>query len=478
MSAPLLETMSKPPIRAMVKPLAHRREPLAVRANCQPEVASAGVHADCESILSRRASNVLERSRRIARCTPSEETKQKWSEMAAHSRSRFAKRPDFKQPSLLREGLIQLQTGCVSRAVETLRQANPRAPSVRAALTKAEAMLADLGNVATVGQVAKWEWVYNAKARLTKLSAGLEDALGDEESEWLKNESVQSWKIPGLSGEENQKQSQSTLANASDSAATQVTVSSAVPAKDITERDDEDEPASPVFSEGDSPGVAAKAREFGFLPPRRQNEVSELRHASSPWPAIKRAAGRTPQISLPVLTAGRRCRSAQEADSTPSSQASPVWERLFNSEKPDDAAVAQYRTGWRRGDTKPKAKKKLESRFGEKPASAPAVTVPQAQHSVYEAGLLSETDVKQGRRHRRKAATPITAASAWQPGEDCPVVERNGKPRVRDRRVSSDPPMLRAALAEAAELEKKSRGVATCQTNGKLRKRSVYGSEL
>lgn len=465
--------MSKPPIRALTKPLAHRREPLAARNTCQPEVASSSVHADCESILSRRASSVLERSRRIARCTPSEETRQKWSEMAAHSRSRFAKRPDFKQPSLLREGLIQLQTGCVSSAVETLRKANPRAPAVRAALTKAEAMLADLGNVATVGQVAKWEWVYNAKARLTKLGAGLEDALGDEASEWLKNESVQSWKRPGSSGEEKKEQVQST------SAVPQVTVSSAVPAKDDTERDDEDEPASPVFSEGeDSPGVAAKAREFGFLPPRRQNNVSELRHASSPWPAIKRAAGQTPKISLPALTLGRRCRSAQQADSTPSSQASPVWERLFNSEEPGDAAVAQDRIGWRRGNANPKAKKKLVSRFGEKPASAPAVTVPQARHSIYEAGLLSETDVKQGRRHRRKAATPITSESAWQPGDNCPVVERKGKPRVRDRRVSSDPPILRAALAEAAELEKKSRDVATCQTNGRLRKRSVYGSEL
>jgi hypothetical protein len=385
--------------------------------------------------------------------------------VAVHARARFAKRPDFKQPSLLREGLDQLQAGCVSAAVDTLRKVNPRAPAVRAALNKAEAMLTDLGSIATVGQVAKWEWAHSTKARLSKLSAGVEDALGDEESEWLKSESVQSWNRLGSTAESEKNQQQAT-------------VPLVVSTKDTAQQDDEGDPVSPVFSQGDvSPDVAATAREFGFLPPERQNAVSDEHHAPSPWPTIKRAASQTPNIAMPALSSGRRCKSAQQASSTPS-LASPGWERLFNSEEPSDAAVAQARNGRRRGNTKTKARKKLAAQFSGKPASAPAVTVPQAQISIYENGLLSEIDVKQGRKHRRKAATPITSASAWQPGESCQVVERTGKPRVRDRKVSSDTPLFRAALAEAAQLEKRSRNAATCKTNGKLLKRAVYGSEL
>jgi hypothetical protein len=336
---------------------------------------------------------------------------------------------------------------------------------VRAALNKAEAMLDDLGSVATVGQVAKWNWAHNTKARLSKLSAGVEDLLRDEESEWLKSESVQSWKRPA-SITENEKQKQ-------------VTATPAVSTEDTAHSDDEGEPVSPVFSEGDvSPDVAATAREFGFLPPRTQKSALDERHTPSPWPTIKRAASQTPNISIPALSSGRRCKSAQQNSSTPSSLASPVWERLFNSEEPSDAAVAQARTGRRHGNKNAKAKKKLAAQFGGKPASAPAVTVPQAQNSIYENGLLSEIDIKQGRKHRRKAATPITSANGWQPGENCPVVERTGKPRVRDRKVCSETPLLRAALAEAAQLEKKNRKAATSKTNGQLLKRAVYGSEL
>ena len=117
-------TMAKPPIRTIVKPLMHRRDALiAPQARKAPaEVpSSSGVHADFVSLTSKRAAKVVEQARRIARCTPSDETKQTWEDVAAHARYRFAKRPDFKQPSLLREGLAQLKTGCVGSAVDTLR---------------------------------------------------------------------------------------------------------------------------------------------------------------------------------------------------------------------------------------------------------------------------------------------------------------------------------------------------------------------
>lgn len=485
---------SKPAIRTLIKPLAHHREPLASRQVRHADAgvyASSGIHADCESILSKRASKVVEQTKRIARCTPSDGTKQSWSDIAAHSRARFARRPDFKQPSLLREGLSQLQAGCVNSAVDTLRKANPRAPAVRTALVKAEAMLADLGKVATIGQVAKWEWAHNTKTRLNKLSAVVNDALGDEESEWLKSESVQSWNVADVDVDK-QTQHKNWQAPAkctespvtshaprapADSALSRDTTSFADLNKDTPQEDNNHEPASPVFSEGGvSPDVAVVAREFGFLPPPGECTSSDVPHMPSPWPTIKRAASQTPMVSLPAVSTDRRCRSAQQNASTPSYRSSPVWERLFRSEEPGDAAVAQARTGRRHGNTTSKAKTKLVSRLGGKPASAPAVTVPQAQHSIYESGLLSEVDIKQGRKHRRKAATPIT--STWQPGDNCSTIEREGKPRTRDRKVSSDPPQLRAALAEVARLEAKSRSAATCKASGKLRKQIVYGSEL
>jgi hypothetical protein len=506
-------TMAKPPIRTIVKPLMHRRDALiAPQARKAPaEVpSSSGVHADFVSLTSKRAAKVVEQARRIARCTPSDETKQTWEDVAAHARYRFAKRPDFKQPSLLREGLAQLKTGCVGSAVDTLRKANPRAPAVRAALTKAEAMLTDLGKVATVGQVAKWEWTHNTKARLAKLTAGVNDALGDDESEWLKSEDVQNWagappsskaaaKAAATPDTKLDTQPARPHSVPADSAPNRSTLPQLTPAaptpneQQPADDDDGDEQlASPVFSEGEiSPEAAAAARDFGFLPPRRTKSSSQAPTPSrsslaSPWPSIKRAAGQTPMISMPsisrTLASGdRRCRSAEPAAaaSTPSTRSSPVWERLFNSEEPGDAAVAEARTGGRRrnGKRNPKAKTKLESRFSSGKPSASVVTGPHAQDSIYETGILSEVDIKQGRTHRRKAATPVTS-SGWEPGTDAPTVERRGKPRTRDRKVSSDPPQLRAALAEAARLEHRNRDAATNKVDGKLLKRAVYGTEL
>ena len=109
---------------------------------------------------------------------------------------------------------------------------------------------------------------------------------------------------------------------------------------------------------------------------------------------------------------------------------------------------------------------------------------PLARDSIYETGLMTEVDVKQGRKHRRKGATPVTSLGVM-PGEAVSTVAVAGKLRMRDRKVSAEPPQLRAALAEAARLETQSREAAIVDTtgpNGQLKrtisKRAAYGSEL
>ena len=536
------------------------------------EVPTSGVHADMKSRSTKHAEAAMERSQQRARCTPSDELQATWAELASHAKARFAKRPDHKTPSLLREGLAQMETGLVGTGVETLRKANPRAPAVRAALAKGEAMLAELGKVASVGQVVKWEWAHKTKARLAKLTAGVSEALDDDDSEWLHDEPVQTWDKAAEEEEEEAAATKEKLSkrekrerSAHSKRPASVPADSALPRlaplpeserqqeeKHEKEADKENGPASPVFSVGDvSPttDAIAFAAEFGFLtpeaspapssrpksgksgrslvsrgssrsgsrgfsrapPPSRSSDGSVAPavriRTTSPWPAISGAVNgphRTlslPSISKTLESGERSVRSAPDGSPLSMSMSrSPVWERLFNSgppPSPEDVEAAQQRAGTtdgggeggsrRRKGATCKAKAKL--RFGgvrrtQSESAVGLASSPMARDSIYETGLMTEVDVKQGRRHRRKAGTPLTSLGV-QPGEAVATVAVACKPRLSDRNVSAEPPQLHAALAEAAKLETQNREAAivdTVNADGQIRrtisKRAAYGAEL